>query len=491
MSDPVLIDESIGKGDRPRGQARLPRDIWAIDQRQRVVLLVQSPAGKLALLTLFAICARLAGMPVSLALAAAAFAWLPRYRNGIMLAGAMLAMALHPNVALDGINEILAQQGGQARAAPWLKAAALALYFAGALGLLVLVRRDKTLLVARRPVASLLGMLALLCVLGSLPLFTGMARAALWAFVVVFAAFMWFLAYAVVDQRSRERSPLLFQAGLLHPFWGSSSTPFGKGAAFLRKHQARTPEELAVTQIKGLKLLVWALLLGLLGRGVDVLFGVHLGIPRAELAYATFMAGKPYPILVNWGSLIWGTIAGAITIAVWGHKIIALARLAGFRLPRNTWRPLEARTLAEFWNRYYYYFKELLVEFFFFPTFLKTFRKHPRLRVFFATFMAAGVGNALYHFIRDIKYVALQGPLAAADSFVSYLFYCVVLALGIGISQARLTAGHKPSTSFFGTLRSVLCVWGFFVCLHVFGDEARTFPLRDRLSFFASLFGYS
>ncbi|QAU33709.1 hypothetical protein [Janthinobacterium sp. 17J80-10] len=491
MSDPVLIDESIGKVDGQRAPVRQLRDIWAIDQRQPVVRLAQSPVGKLVLVALFSAFAKLAGIPVSLSVVAAAFAFLPRYRNGIVVAGAMLAMAWHPNVALEGINEILFQQGVPSRLAPLLKALALVAYFACALGVLVLVRRDKTLFVARRPVTSLLGALALLCLLGSSPFITGLPRVALWAFVIVFAAFMWFFAYAVVDQRSRERSPLLFQMGILHPFWGSSSTPFGKGASFLRKHQARTPEELAVTQVKGVKLLIWALLLGLIGNAIDAIFGVHLGIPRAELAYATFMAGKPYPVLVNWGSLIWGTITSAITIAVWGHKIVALARLAGYRLPRNTWRPLEARTLAEFWNRYYYYFKEMLVEFFFFPTFLKTFRKHPRLRVFFATFMAAGVGNALYHFIRDIKYVALQGPLMAGESFVSYLFYCVVLALGIGISQARQTAGRKPSTTFLGTLWSVLCVWGFFVCLHVFGDEARTFPLRDRLAFFASLFGYS
>lgn len=491
MSDPALIDESIGKVGGQRAHVRQLRDFWAIDQRQHVVRLAQSPVGKLVLAVLFSAIAKLAGVPVSLALVAAAFAWLPRYRNGIVFAGAMLAMAWHPNVGLDGINEILSLQGGNSRLAPVLKAVALVTYFACAWGVLLLVRRDKTLFIARRPVASLLGATALLCILASSPVITGLPRAALWAFVIVFAAFMWFFAYAVVDQRSREPAPLLFQIGIIHPFWGSSSTPFGKGAAFLRKHQAKTPEELAVTQIKALKLLIWALLLGLIGQAVDVVFGVHLGIPKPELAYATFMAGKPYPILVNWGSLIWGTIAGAITIAVWGHKIVAVARLAGFRLPRNTWRPLEARTLAEFWNRYYYYFKELLVEFFFFPTFLKTFRKHPRLRVFFATFMAAGVGNALYHFIRDIKYVALQGPLQAAESFVSYLFYCVVLALGIGISQARMTAGRKPSTTFIGTLWSVLCVWGFFVCLHVFGDEARTFSLSDRLLFFASLFGYS
>jgi hypothetical protein len=300
---------------------------------------------------------------------------------------------------------------------------------------------------------------------------------------------MWFFAFALLDLRSRERSPLLFQMGIFNPFWGSTATPFGKGAAFLRKHQSRTPEDLAVTQLKSLKLLVWALFLLLTSKVLVELFEVQLGIPKAELAYAAFLSGKPYPILTNWASVVWATAWDLLWLSVLGHKIIAVARLAGFRLPRNTWRPLESRTLVEFWNRYYYYFKELLVEFFFFPTFLKAFRKRPRLRVFFATFMAAGVGNALYHYIRDINAVAIVGLWKATESYASYLFYCVVLAIGIGISQARVSAGRKPSSTFIGTSWSMLCVWTFIVCLHVFADETRILSFPDRCSFFASLFG--
>ena len=158
-------------------------------------------------------------------------------------------------------------------------------------------------------------------------------------------------------------------------------------------------------------------------------------------------------------------------------------------MPRNTWRPLESRTLAEFWNRYYYYFKELLVEFFFLPTFLRTFRNHPRLRVFFSTFMAAGVGNALYHFIRDISLVATIGLSATIESFTSYLFYCAVLATGIGLSQARSSAGARLPSTFSGRFGAFLWIWTFVVCLHVFGNETRFYTLDQRLSFMASLVG--
>lgn len=489
MSDPALIDESIGKAGGRRANTRQLRDFWAIDRRERVVRLAQSPSGKLMLVALLSAIAKPAGVPIQSVLTAAAFAYLPKYRNWIALAAAFTALARHPDMGLEATSAILFREGIHRSIALTLEVAALITYFACAWGALALVHRDKMPLLTRRPVVSLIGLTTLLCGLACSHLLTGLPRAALWAFLSVFSAFIWFFAYALVDQRSRERGPLLFQMGIFRPFWGSTATPFGKGAAFLRKHQSKTAEDLAITQLKALKLLVWALFLMLMSKVLVELIEVRLGIPKPELAYAAFLKGKPYPILVNWASLVWATVWGTLALAIFGHKIIAVARLAGFRLPRNTWRPLESRTLAEFWNRYYYYFKELLVEFFFFPTFLRAFRKRPRLRVFFATFMAAGVGNALYHFIRDIKSVAIMGLWKAVESYTSYLFYCVVLAIGIGISQARVSAGRKPSSTFIGTLWSVLCVWTFFVCLYVFADETRILSFRDRFSFFASLFG--
>jgi hypothetical protein len=145
--------------------------------------------------------------------------------------------------------------------------------------------------------------------------------------------------------------------------------------------------------------------------------------------------------------------------------------------------------LIEYFNRFSYYFKELLVDFFFVPTFFRVFRKHPRLRMFFATFMAAGVGNAIFHLVREVDLVATMGLSGSLVSFASYAFYCVILATGIGISQVRANAGYRPSPTLAGRLWSFLTVWGFVVCLHVFSDESRRHTLFERCSFLASLFG--
>lgn len=132
-----------------------------------------------------------------------------------------------------------------------------------------------------------------------------------------------------------------------------------------------------------------------------------------------------------------------------------------------------------------------VVDFFFVPTFFKMFRGHPRLRLFFATFMAAGVGNAIWHFLRDIDLIVTMGLGGVLASFESYAFYCLVLATGLGLSQVRMNMGFKPSLSLAGRLRSFLFVWSFVVCLHVFSDGSRSHTLGERLAFVGSLFGVS
>lgn len=492
MPGPALTSPTI-TGLAPAGApTRSWRELWAIEHSARLVAGAQTALGRLVLVTAFALAAQGVGVSLPYVAVAAAFAFLPAWRTAIALGATAVAVARGAAGGLQAIAPVLAQEGVSAGAGRAWVVTALAIYFACAGAALLWVRRQPLGLLARRPLIALLATTSVLAALATLA--QGALRVALWAALSVFTSYLWVLAYAVQDQRSRAPGPLPFQMSLFHPFWRSSAwssspTPFGKGAAFLRKHQAHTADELAVTQLKALKLMAWALLLTALHRLLSELVTQRLGVADTASVYAAFIQGHPPATSARWASLVWGALGGALGFAIWGHKIIAVARLAGFRLPRNTWRPLQARTLAEFWNRYYYYFKELLVDFFFFPTFLRVLRRHPRLRVFVATFMAAGVGNALYHFLRDIHHVASMGWRSAISSYASHLFYCAVLAIGIGLSQARLSAGRQLPTTWAGSVRCAMCVWFFFVCLQVFGDETRAFPFHQRVAFFLSLFG--
>jgi D-alanyl-lipoteichoic acid acyltransferase DltB (MBOAT superfamily) len=271
----------------------------------------------------------------------------------------------------------------------------------------------------------------------------------------------------------------IYQLGHYQPFWGGSNTPFPKGAAYLRKIEAKNAEELAISQLKGIKLLYWAFILSIvLGIFKMVVYGrpfynlalpVHLAIPSVNDALAHTRSGEPYHWYINWAVVLVDFTKAMLTLSIWGHIIIATVRMAGFKALRNTWSPLQSKTIAEFWNRYYYYFKELLVEFFFYPTFLKYFKTRPRLRMFMATMAAAGLGNMLYHFLRDIHIIMELGIWGALQAFQVYIFYGLLLGTAIGLSQLR-NQQRKPSKHWFRTwITAPVTILGFYGISHIFG----------------------
>ncbi len=460
-----------------RSRSRL-RDFLAIDERESVVKFAQTPLGKVALfacvlfLLLLPPVAKRLEPPLWVLLfaaMAAAHAYFPRFRAVILLVATW-------SVAFFGLP------------AYTYRDLALVTLMIGSACSLYYVKRHKTSLYARRPVVTLLCTLALLTAFAIL-LPDGTARDMTWSFVMIFNGYIWFLSYAITDQRSRHPSPGIVQMGVLRPFWVNSSNPIGKGAVFLKRHLATNSRDLAITQLKGLKLLIWMDVLIALALSIHWLCMGQLHIPTQHQAVAAFVNHQPYPVLVNWVAITIDTVLFTLHLAVFGHNIVGLARLAGYRLPRNMCRPLESRTLAEFWNRYNFYFKEVMVDFFYVPTFLKVFRNHPRVRMFFATFMAAGVGNLIFHFIRDIPDIHTMGLWKTIESYASYTFYCVMLSVGIGISQLRQHAGIQPPTTRLGRLRAFFIIWTFIVILQDFDVMMRDFTFSQNFAFNAGLFG--
>jgi hypothetical protein len=353
------------------------------------------------------------------------------------------------------------------------------------------IRKRPHAWVARQPFLTLLLFEISLAVLANQDFMPALARVVLWSFIFSLMPYIWYLPAAITDLRAKGGDSIVTQLGTLRPFWSPAHLPFGKGAAFLRKHLARNPRELAITQLKALKLLLWANVLIAIRSSLTVVFEEYFGIPSVASAMDAALNEQANSILLGWFALVLSTAKFSLQIAIWAHLFVGIARLAGYRLPRGSWRPLESRTLIEYFNRFHYYFKELLVDLFFLPTFMRAFRSNPRLRVFFATFMAAGVGNAVWHFMRDLNVVAELGFRLALESFSSYAFYCLVLAIGISISHVRANAGFRPGNTVFERLYSFLSVWGFVVCLHAFSDGSRNHTLLERLSFVARLFGVS
>jgi hypothetical protein len=176
-------------------------------------------------------------------------------------------------------------------------------------------------------------------------------------------------------------------------------------------------------------------------------------------------------------------------MAIWGHAFVALARLAGFRLLRNTYRPLSSRTSAEFWNRFNFYFKEILVNVYFYPTYVRCLKRYPRLRIAFATFMAAGAGNFFFHFIWKNHEIAQFGLAEALARSQAYAFYCMVLTTGIVVSQLRARRPHASAGWLRAQFAPSLGVALFFCFLSVFDGPLRHATVAQHFDFLFHAFG--
>jgi len=449
------------------------RLIPRIETYPKVVSFVQTPLGKVVLLALFGLglwASMGDWLPLTLCLAAITF--LPTKRRLLVsictLAFTFLVPRIHGSVPLSII-------------ATFVQVFTLAALF---FWCAVLWPRS---LYGRRPVVFLLCTFSAFIVLGTILSKNERAYTLLWQFLFIFATYVWFIGYSLLDANSPKHDNFGLQLGAYSPFWGSSNTPFPKGASYLRQIEARDAEQLAVTQLKGLKLLAWSLLILMGLRWSYSFFHEHLGIPTFAEALKLSVHGQPLPWYGCWGGLIFSFFMGLMSVSATGHRIVACCRMAGFNALRNTYRPLSSVTVAEFFNRYYYYFKELLVDFFFYPTFLRYFKKSPKLRMAAAIFAAACFGNAFYHFTASLDFVRTYGLWHALVSFQVYFFYCALLAAALTISNLR-----RRKKVYAGFLRSRLLpatsVIFFYCLLDVFGSSEHKYPLIEHFRFFGHLF---
>jgi hypothetical protein len=414
---------------------------------------------------------------------------------------ALLALAALYVVVRRPLREMTAAL--EPRDAPGVAAAVILLALALVAATYLAARRFPALPAAirARPQITLHALFWALVGLGWLGWLPGAAALVLAGLVLTLPFLLWRLGYLLMSgQRGRMRDTRFSDHLLyLYPAYGGTNTPYGKGIDHLARHEARTDEALARSQLAGVKLLILAWIYDLLGVVIarlvhaepagSVYAAYGLGVPRLETLVPT---GGEAPWLAAWAAVYVGLVTQVLALAVRGHKIVGVLRLFGFNVFRNTYKPLLAPSLVEFWNRYYYYFKELLVDFFFFPIYVRYFRGSPRLRIFAATVAAAGVGNLYYHLLQQDPFL-LSGRWAVLWPWLeSRSVYCLILALGIYVSmrreqQRRGGAGAAP-VGWAVALRRIAGVWTFFGLLRVL-DVPGGVPLGVRVEFLLGLLG--
>lgn len=288
------------------------------------------------------------------------------------------------------------------------------------------------------------------------------------------------------------------------PAYGGSDTPYGKGLDFLSKFEAKNEEELAKSQLAGLKLILLATLWRIVMQAMETYVygdnelltrqsaGDVLGVPRLSTLVTEGTNGQ---WLNSWLSIYCELIWQVLNHAIKGLDIIAILRIFGFNVFRNTYKPLLSESIVEFWNRYYYYFKELLATFFFLPTFMQLGKKlanHPKTRLFAAVFAAAFIGNMYYHIIKEAIPMAEGNVYHVVYSLRSRFFYCLLLASGIYFSMLReqARAGKSLSNTLPARILRMAGVWTFFSLIFIWNVEADA-SFSARTHFFLGLFGLS
>jgi hypothetical protein len=421
----------------------------------------------------------------------------PRRRRALLALAALWVVIKRP------LKDMAPAVDLRSPGAPAAAAVVILLCLTVAVAIYVAARRFPALptVVRARPQLSLHACFWGLVLLGWLvPPGSGVAALALPGLVLALPFLLWRLGYLLMSGQRGRMAGTGFSDHLLYlyPAYGGTNTPYGKGIDHLARHEATSEETLARSQLAGLKLLALAwiydraldLMAGLVHGQPDGLLGAHgLGLPRLEVLVP---AGAQAPWLAAWGAVYAGLVSDVLKLAVRGHEIVGVLRLFGFNVFRNTYKPLLAPSLVEFWNRYHYYFKELLVEFFFFPTYVRRFRTSPRLRMLAATLAAAGFGNLYYHLLQQDPFL-LTGNWAALRPWLeTRTLYCLMLALGIYVSMRReqrrrgSTGGALPAWPV--RVRRIAGVWTFFALIGIWG-EAGTASFGQRADFVLGLFG--
>ena len=321
---------------------------------------------------------------------------------------------------------------------------------------------------------------------------------------------VWRLGYLVQSGRRGKLAGSCFVDHFFYllPAFGGTNVPYGKGNEYLSRNEVEEARGIAASQLAGLKLLVlvwlWTfaqVVLGIVVHGDEETLlhawlddaswlALSLEVPRLG-AFVADLPGTVGNLSVRWTSLFVALVDHTLTLAIEGHAFVGLLRLYGFKVFRNTYKPLLSESLIDFWGRIHFYFKELLVEFFFMPTYVSRFRGRPRLRLFAAVFAAAFAGNLYFHLLALGTDLRGESLATLANTFAPRALYSFLLACGIWVSMLRQQErrGAPLAASRLARLRRIAGVWLFFALIHVYGMGPYSTPLETRNAFVLSLVG--
>ncbi len=485
------------------------RAVTQLHEHPQLISVAQSLPGRLALLGLAALLVGAIAFwqdqgAAALTMVGVVLATLMPQQRRLLLSVTSLAMLGALALAREGIVLDAQSMGQQTTGlAQWGSAFVKCLAVVALLYLCFLVARHLDRMPAairQHPVAAFhAGLLSGLLVIGNVPVFAILAgELALIPFLA------WRVSYMLAAGQRGKTAGTQFKDHLFYlwPAFGGAQLPMGKGFDYLSRNEATDAETLARSQLAGLKLLILAISWSVLA---DLMYVVVFGEPDRHLAPWAQQWNLGIPLLteamrpsaapglgLSWLTVFVELLRLTLNTCIFGHVVVGCLRLMGFNVFRNTYRPLLAESLIDFWHRFAHYFKELCVDFFFYPVYLRCGWAGPRLRLFLAVFAAAFLGNMYYHVLTEPERLIAPDLAALWAHWNSRLLYGLLLAIGVWLSMLRQQsqrAGTRAASSPLLRLRRIFGVWVFFGVIHIFNVSSAHLTFRDRMAFALGLVG--
>lgn len=358
--------------------------------------------------------------------------------------------------------------------------------------------KNKVLIIRSWPISSLLVADFLLIILGLILPKGHSFTYIFWVLLVLFNTTYWSnFCYTLLHKEKLKNKSWLYWLGPGVIF----SFPFGKSNVYLEQREATNSFDLAKTQIKALKLLLWLWLL----RHILIYVGPLIGIPgytipfipninvsNISVHFENFLNHTPSSTGIIWLSLF---ITYFYDLLIWTLKFnvpVAVIRMLGFYIPRGLYKPLYAKSIPDYFSRRYYYYKELIFDFFVLPLFMHLRRiKDRRTRTFWAIFIGVAFGSMLTHTtgsIADLYNVSLGHYLER-----SFPFYLRCIGFGLLIAVFQFGNPIPVDGMRFARLRhfiNVVIIVVIFSLAKVFTPMMQTDNPTDAFRFFLSLFTF-
>lgn len=323
-----------------------------------------------------------------------------------------------------------------------------------------------------------------LCLGISDPEFSSVAPQAALALTGLLRGFFvsWLFVVMAAPKDRYERTELLLACA---PFWSSASKMnfipvlpwFGAGWK-----EAPTRAELTASQIAGLRLIGYGLLAGIAHYAIrvfalgDLTAVKELGPwferkPSLELGHL-FLGFEQLPSVQphawqRWAAIFAHFVQTYLGIAYHFALTVAVARLAGFRLPAMFQEPWRADSMANFYGRLLYYYNRVLMQIFYPLTkpalgWIKN-RQH---RIVAGVWLAVGLGGFVFHFAEDTLWPRPEGLSETLAIYARSAAYFFTLSSFIALS---VLTRDKRSRPFYRRLRPLLycLIWALVLTLSV------------------------